>query len=125
MTNPATSFAIWIEPVLNRWKSILVAIATIFGTLYGGYAFAQQQFDDAVNSRVEAQFNLLLAGLAEKRDFKSLERRLNGIQEQTTTSASDRRVIKEQLESTRREQKQGFENINQKFDLFLKLYEQK
>ena len=74
---------------------------------------------------IDLRVRFHVAGVAKTDDLKSLERRLNGIQEQTTTSASDRRVIKEQLEGTRREQKQGFDNINQKFELLLRLYERK
>lgn len=118
MTNPATSFAIWIEPVLNRWKSILVAIATIFGTLYGGYAFAQQQFDDAVNSRVEAKFNILLAGMAEKKDVKGLTRRLNGVQSKLNESAQNLRRIEEANE-------QRSKSIDKQLNLIIKLIEQK
>lgn len=123
--NPVTTWAIAIEPVLNRWKSIMGALVVICGALYGGYAFAATQFDYAVNERIDKKVSIILAGLAEKKDFDGLQRRFNGVQDKVNESARDSRDIKKTIEHIERTQDERAKSIDKRLDLIIKLIEQK
>lgn len=123
--NPVTTWAIAIEPVLNRWKSILGALVVILGALYSGYAFASSQFDNAVNKRIDTKVNIILAGLAEKKDFDGLQRRFNGVQDKVNETARDSSDIKRTIQHIERTQDERAKSIDKRLDLIIKLIEQR
>jgi len=102
---------------LKKYGAISGSVLAIAGALSGAAAYA----DNLIDQRVKIQ----IAELVKQDDLKTLERRLNGIQEQTGTAASDRRVMQEQLQAIRQQSENQAQGIEKQLNLILKLIEQK
>lgn len=101
---------------LKKWSGICGSIMVILGFLGAAIAYA----DSLIDQRVETK----LAGLLTKK-LESVERRINGVAEQTNSGVSEQRVIKEQLKSIERQQQERDKALEKQLDLIIKLIERK
>lgn len=131
-TNPATAFAVWIEPILNRWKAIIGALVVIIGGLWSGAVFAHNQFDSAVTSRVEARFqvlvqewNIKIAEVAQRSDLEALSRKFNGAQEQINTGINTGKATQQKVQSLENALEKRDQAFDKQLQLIIKLIEQK
>ena len=101
---------------LKKWSGICGSIMVIVGFIGAAAAYA----DNIIDRRVEIK----LAGLLTKK-LEAVERKINGLQEQTNSGRSDNRVIKEKLQHIERQQTDRDKAIEKQLDLIIRLIEQK
>ena len=110
-----------MEQALAYWKSILGSLVVIGGALWGGYAFASDQFDKAVSSRVMIH----MAQLAKKDDIQGLLLRLDTVQGQAATATTDRLQTQLKLQALQNQNEEQSKSVQKQLDLIIKLIEQR
>ncbi|MCP4410202.1 MAG: hypothetical protein GY807_21155 [Gammaproteobacteria bacterium] len=106
-----------METLLKRWLAIPLSIGAVLSMLWGGYSFASERFNGAVDARVKTKVAEILdemqfAEVVKKRDFEGLERKFNGVQEQVNKNANSGSAIQKEIEEIRRQNKSVDDKLN-------------
>lgn len=101
---------------LKKWGGVAGSVVTILALFGAAGAYADKMIDE----RVEIK----LAG-ALKSELQTMTRRLNGVQEQVNTGASNSRVIQQKLQHIESQQVERDKSIERQLNLIIKLIEQK